>query len=183
VGRFLTKANTPSGEVPAPTCRAILRSIARADVVSLAFPRLQRTLVLDLRPDTGNQPAVFVTQMMFTAAQELAAIEAHRPGLATIERYERAIWGGSTRAFAEQGVLPAILNRVPADETQDAMAVFEELREAERTVATHGTRAKVPLEQIRAEGKAGRAVARAYVGHARTEERETEQSEPLTASR
>jgi hypothetical protein len=151
--RFRNRPAAPSGEVPAPICRMILRSIARADVVSLLFARLQRTLVVDLRPDAGDRPAVFVTQMRFTATQELAAIEAHRPGLTAIERYERATWGGSTRAFAEQGVLPAILNRLPADETRDALAVFEELREAERTTATHGRHATVPLEQIRAEGK------------------------------
>jgi hypothetical protein len=131
----------------------ILRSIARAEVISLAFPRLQRTLVMDLRPDAGDRPAVFVTQMWFTVAQELAAIEAHRPGLATIERYERVTWGGSTRAFAEQGMLPAILNRIPADETREAMAVFEELREVEGTTTTRGGHATVPLEQFRAEGK------------------------------
>jgi hypothetical protein len=153
MSRFLTKINTPNGEVPAPICRMILRSIARADVVSLVFARLQRTLVMDLRPDAGDRPALFVTQMLFTATQELAAIEAHRPGLGTIERYERATWGGSTRAFAEQGMLPAILDRLPADETGDAMAVFEGLREAELTTATNGKHAKVPLEQIRAEGK------------------------------
>jgi hypothetical protein len=153
VGRLLTRINAPSGEVPAPICRMILRSIARADVVSLEFARLQRTLVMDLRPDAGDRPAVFVTQMLFTATQELAAIEAHRPGLGTIERYERATWGGSTRAFAEQGMLPAILDRLPADEIRDAMAVFAGLREAEGSTATLGMRAKVPLEQIHAEGK------------------------------
>ncbi len=150
--RFKHRTAAPNGEVPAPICRTILRSIDRADVVSLVFARLQRTLVMDLRPDAGDRPAVFVTQMLFTAPQELAAIEAHRPGLGTIERYERATWGGSTRAFAEQGMLPAILNRLPADESRDAMAVFEELREAERSTATHGMRAKVPLERLRAEG-------------------------------
>lgn len=151
--RFKNKPTVPNGEVPAPICRTILRSIARADVVSLIFARLQRTLVMDLRPDAGDRPALFITQMLSTATQERAAIEAHRPGLATIERYERATWGGSMRAFAEQGVLPAILNRLPADETRDAMAVFAELREAELTTATNGKHAKVPREQIRAEGK------------------------------
>ena len=149
----------------------------------MAFPRLQRTLVLDLRPGTGDQPAVFVTQMLFTTAQELAATEANRPGLATIERYERTTWGGSTRAFAEQGVLPAILNRIPVDETRDAMAVFEELREAELTTATRGTRAKVPLEQIRAEGNVGPAAPRVRVRRTRIEVGEIEEHENLTVDR
>ena len=86
-------------------------------------------------------------------AGQCAALRAHDLGLDVLIAEKGATWGGSTRAFAEQGVLPAILNRLPADETRDALAVFEELREAERTTATHGRHATVPLEQIRAEGK------------------------------
>jgi hypothetical protein len=41
-------------------------------------------------------------------------------------------WGGSTGAFAAQGVLAAILSRLPAAQTAATMAAFAELREAER---------------------------------------------------
>jgi hypothetical protein len=153
INRFQHKTNIPNGAVPAPICRMILQAIARADVVSLSFARLQRTLVMDLRPGADDRPSVFVTPLLFTAAQELAAIEAHRPGLGTINRFERATWGGSTGAFAEQGLLPAMLKRMPAAEAPGVMAIFEELQEAERSIPTFGKHAKVPLEQIRAEGK------------------------------
>src|SRR5947209_17998435 len=91
INRFQHKTNIPNGEVPAPICRMILQAIARAGVVSLSFARLQRTLVMDLRPDAGDRPSVFVTPVLFTAAQELREVEAHRAGLGAINRFERAM--------------------------------------------------------------------------------------------
>jgi hypothetical protein len=110
----------------------ILRAIATTDILALAFPRLQRTLVVGLRPVAGDQLPVFLAPSLLTAAQALHALAAHRPELARIERYAQATWGGSTRAFAEQGLLPALLDRLSAEAGQDAMVVFEELQELER---------------------------------------------------
>ncbi len=42
-----TKANDPTGDVPAPTLRALLHAVRDAEVLYLAFPRLQRALVLN----------------------------------------------------------------------------------------------------------------------------------------
>lgn len=138
--RMLTKTGAPTGDVPGPVRRMILRSIAQADVLYLAFPRLQRALVVDLRRSADDGPAVFTTELLFATGREIVMIEARRPGLAAIDRFASVTWGGSTRAFAEQGVLPAILNRMPAENTRDAMIVFEELREAERTPANASSR-------------------------------------------
>lgn len=137
---MLTKTSAPTGDVPAPIRRMILRSIAQADVLYLSFPRLQRALVVDLRRSVDDGPAVFTTELLFTSGREIAMIEARRPGLAAIDRFASVTWGGSTRAFAEQGVLPAILNRMTAEHTRDAMIVFEELRDAERTPASASSR-------------------------------------------
>ncbi len=142
--RFSGKSSTPTGEVPGPTRRMILQSLARADVLYLAFPRLQRALVVDLRRDAHQPPAVFLMDLYTTAAREVAAIEERRPGFAAIERFASVTWGGSTRAFAEQGVLPAILNRLPTESVDAAMVVFEELRDAELTPERRTTRARTP---------------------------------------
>jgi hypothetical protein len=141
---MLTKTNLPTGDVPAPTRRMILGSIAQADVMYLAFPRLQRALVVDLRSSESERPALFITELMFTAGREVAMIERLRPGLPAIERFASVTWGGSTRAFAEQGILPAILNRLPPEDSRDAMLDFEQLREIERIPETRATRARTP---------------------------------------
>jgi hypothetical protein len=132
----MTKVIPPTGDVPAPTCREILRSVHQADVIYVAFPRFGRALVVDLRRSEADFPAMLVTKLELTAEQQAAAVERLRPGSPALHRFASVAWGGSTRAFAEQGVLPAILNRLPAANTQDAMDIFEELRDAERTTTT-----------------------------------------------
>jgi len=127
-----SNANDPTGDVPAPTLRALLRAVHDAEVLYIAFPRLQRALVIDPRPGEPEYPAVLIATLAFGAGGQAAAVEKLRPGRPVSARSVALTWGGSTRAFAEQGVLPAILSRLPAACEQQAMAAFEELREAER---------------------------------------------------
>ncbi len=127
----MSKSADPTGDVPAPTVRTILRAIRDAEAILIAFPRLDRALVVDTRNDNGNRPDIFIARIGITAEQQLQAVRTARPDLARMGQSVALVWGGSTRAFAEQGVLPALLNRLPADLTRDAMAVFEQLRQRE----------------------------------------------------
>ncbi len=135
-----SRPNDPTGDVPAPTLRALLRAVHDAEVLYIAFPRLQRALVVDPRPGEPDYPAVLVAMLGFGAGGQ-AAIEKLRPGRPPSARSVAVTWGGSTRAFAEQGMLPAILSRLPAAGEQQAMAAYEELRAAERGEAPALTRA------------------------------------------
>ncbi len=129
------KANEPTGEVPAPTVRAILRAVRDAEVLYVAFPRLQRALLVDPRPGATGYPAVLVATLGFGAGQQAEAVESLRPGRPPSDRAIAVTWGGSTRAFVEQGILAAIVGRLPAGGEEGAMAAFEELRETERGAA------------------------------------------------
>lgn len=132
---MIGKTSDPTGDVPVPTVRVILRAVRAADTVSIAFPRLQRALVVDFRQGEGHQPAVLVADLGFTVEEQWAAVEKLRPGLAPIERFVATVWGGSTRAFAEQGVLPVILDRLPPQYTPEVMVAVEGLRAVERGLA------------------------------------------------
>jgi hypothetical protein len=127
-----SKAGDPTGDVPAPTVRAVLRAVRDAEVLYLAFPRLQRALVIDPRPGETDHPAVLVATLRFGAGGQAAAIEKLRPGRPLSDRSIATTWGGSTRAFAEQGVLAAIIARLPVEDEHVVMAAFEQLQEAER---------------------------------------------------
>jgi len=127
-----SSSNDPTGDVPTPTLRALLRAVHDAEVLYVAFPRLQRALVVDPRPGEPEYPAVLVAVLGFGAGRQAEAVEKVRPGRPLSERTIAVTWGGSTRAFAEQGMLPAILSRLPTGCEAAAMAAFEELREAER---------------------------------------------------
>ncbi len=132
----MTKPDPPSGYVPAPTCRLLLRAIAHADVVYLAFPRFGRALIIDLRDNEAEHPVMLVTDIHYLHERQMVAVRALRPGFPAMHAFASVAWGGSTRAFAEQGILPALLDRLPAAYTRDAMAVFDELRAAEREKPT-----------------------------------------------
>ncbi len=130
------KVSHPTGDVPDPICRKIMRSIVDAEVIYVAFPRFQHALVVDLRRGGVDAPTMLLTKLELTTAQQAATVQRLRPTGPTLRRFASVAWGGSTRAFADQGVLPAILNRLPTEHASDAMAVFEQLRDAERTTTT-----------------------------------------------
>jgi hypothetical protein len=138
----MTKPDPPSGYVPAPTCRLLLRSIAHADVIYMAFPRFNRALIIDLRGNELEQPVMLVTDIHYMHERQIGAVLSLRPSLPAMHAFASVAWGGSTRAFAEQGILPALLDRLPAVYAHDAMVVFDELRDAERAKVT--TRQSLP---------------------------------------
>lgn len=126
------KPGDPTGDVPAPTVRMIIRAIRDAEVIFIGFPRLGQALIVDPRSADGNRPAAFIAGLGFDAEGQLKAVRTARPDSPPIEHFATMVWGGSTRAFAEQGVLPALLGRLPPESTPEAMAAFEQLRQLER---------------------------------------------------
>jgi len=144
-----SKANDPTGDVPAPTVRTLLRAVRDAEVLYVAFPRIERALVVDPRPGAMGYPAVLVAVLEDSAGQQAKAVEKLRPGQPPSERAIAVTWGGSTRAFVEQGVLAAIIARLPADGEEQAVAAFEELQEAEREVAPPRAIARPPFGEPR----------------------------------
>ncbi len=143
---LVSRSNDPTGDVPIPTLRVLLRAVHDAEVLYVAFPRLQRALVVDPRPGVPDYPAVLVATLGFGVGGQ-AAIEKLRPGRPPSARSVAVTWGGSTRAFAEQGMLPAILSRLPAAGEQQAMAAYEELRAAERGEAPALTPARTSFNE------------------------------------
>ncbi len=137
-------SNNPTGDVPAPTVRAILRAVRDAEVLSVAFPRLRRALIVDPRPGTMNYPPVLVATLGFGAGQETAAVEQVRPGQPPSAHSIAVTWGGSTRAFVEQGVWAAIIARLPAGE-EGTTPAFAQLQEAERGIAPPRATARTPF--------------------------------------
>ncbi len=118
--------------VPTPLLRPLLAAIKRADVIYLLFPRVRQALLFDLRTSEHDRPAILLAPYEVAPAEQVARIAHLRPGFDAIKHLASLSWGGSTRAFAEQGILPALLGRLPPDLTPAAMAAFQSLREIER---------------------------------------------------
>jgi hypothetical protein len=99
--------------VPAPLLRPLLAAITRADVIYLLFPRLLTALFVDPRTNAHDRPAILLAPYEVDPAEQIARIAQLRPGFDTIQHLASLSWGGSTRACAEQGLLPAVLGRLP----------------------------------------------------------------------
>ena len=134
------KTAQPTGDVPAPTRRMILQSITHADVIYVAFPRLQSALIVDFRQQETDFPATVLTTLAYTPQLQAETVQRLRPGLPAARAFASVTWGGSTRAFAEQGVLPAILNRLPPAHAEAVTTAFDQLQEAERAAAPRASK-------------------------------------------
>ncbi len=116
----------------------IIRALAEAEVMSLFFPRVGKALIVDTRHNAAHGPVVLIDEMVSSAEERLQSVRRLRPEFTDIGQLTLAPWLGSTRSFAEQGILEAIVERFQAlgfpDAANEAIAVFDELRRHERQV-------------------------------------------------
>ena len=108
----------------------IIRALAEAEVMSIFFPRVGKALIVDTRHDAEHGPVVLIDDMVGSAEERLQSVRRLRPEFTEIAQLTLAPWLGSTRAFAEQGILDAIVERFHAmgyhDAANDAMRVFRD---------------------------------------------------------
>ncbi|MGI8688076.1 MAG: hypothetical protein ACR2M3_05810 [Thermomicrobiales bacterium] len=114
----------------------IIRALAEAEVMSIFFPRIGKALIVDTRHDANHGPVVLMDGMVGSAEERLQSVRRLRPEFTEIAQLTLAPWLGSTRAFAEQGIFDAIVERFRAmgfhDAAHDAIRAFRELRRHER---------------------------------------------------
>ncbi len=116
----------------------IIRALTEAEVMSIFFPRIGKALIVDTRHDADHGPVVLLDGMVGSAEERLRSVQRLRPEFTEIAQLTLAPWFGSTRAFAEQGIFDAIVERFRAmgfyDAAHDAIRAFRELRRHERQV-------------------------------------------------
>ncbi|MCA1669629.1 MAG: hypothetical protein LC793_20015 [Thermomicrobia bacterium] len=114
----------------------IIRALAEAEVMSIFFPRVGKALIVDTRHNADHGPVVLMDDMVSSAKERLQSVRRLRPEFTEIAQLTLAPWLGSTRAFAEQGIFDAIIERFRAmgfhDAAHDAICAFRELRRHER---------------------------------------------------
>lgn len=114
----------------------IIRALAEAEVMSIFFPQVGKALIVDTRHDAARGPVVLIDEMVSSAEERLQSVRRLRPEFKEIAQLTLAPWIGSTRAFSEQGILEAIVERFHAmgyhDAANDVMSVFQQLQRHER---------------------------------------------------
>lgn len=101
----------------------IIEAIREGDVICIFFPRLGKTLILDLRHTIETPPAVFLDNMVSNARERLESLQRLRPEFPMPDEVRLAPWVGFVRSLEETGVTAAILDR--CRETGNAEIVGE----------------------------------------------------------
>jgi hypothetical protein len=89
----------------------IIEAIRGGDVVCLFFPRLGKTLILDLRHSDAVPPAIFVEDMVSSPRERLESLARLRPEFPLPDELRLAPWFGFVRSLEETGVYEVLLER------------------------------------------------------------------------
>lgn len=109
----------------------IINALGEAEVMSIFFPRVGKALIVDTRHNAEHGPVMLIDEMVGSADERLQSVRRLRPEFTELAQLTLAPWMGSTRAFAEQGILDAIVARFHAmgfhDAADEALIVFQRL--------------------------------------------------------
>lgn len=112
----------------------LIRVIARVEVLTIFFPRLGYSLILDSRHDAATPPAILIERMAGSVEARLRSFAQLRPAFPIPKQLALASWLGSVRAFVETGVHDAIVARwhTLGYPEHDAARALRRLNELER---------------------------------------------------
>jgi len=89
----------------------IIEAIQTGEVVCLFFPRIGKTLVLDLRHTIEIPPSVIIDNMVTRPRERLERLEKLRPTMPPPEELRIAPWVGSVASLEDAGIASAMLER------------------------------------------------------------------------
>jgi len=114
----------------------IIEAIRDGDVVCIFFPRLGKTLILDLRQSIETPPAVMIDNMVSNARERLESLQRMRPEFPMPDEVRLAPWLGFVRSLRETGVFEAIVERCAQtgnhDLVQHCHDAFQTLEQTEQ---------------------------------------------------
>lgn len=113
----------------------ILDSIARAEVVTLFFPLIRRTILVDMRHDEREIPMVQLVPMVNSVDERFRYLKKTRPSLGRPESIVFVPWPKYARSLERLGILEALSKRFTAEGypqlTEQLGPIYRELCGAE----------------------------------------------------
>lgn len=114
----------------------MLDALRTAEVMSVFFVRVGRSLIIDLRRDGLTGPAAMLDDIVSTPQARLHSFRRLRPGLPLPERLTLAPWTSAVRDFERKGLLEVLLERCQQEGGEElrrvAASAFQELEILER---------------------------------------------------
>ena len=115
---------------------AIKRNIAEAEIITLYFPILRKTFLLDTRTDGNVGPLVCLVEMVDSGQERVRSIRRLRPQLPRPGSITMIPWLGRVESLEAQGVWACLLARLEtcgdARCLKLATTCFDELAQLER---------------------------------------------------
>lgn len=105
----------------------IIEAIQAGEVVCLIFPRIGKTLIVDMRHTLEIPPSIMVDDTVSRPTERVERLEVMRPTMPAPEELRIAPWVGSISSLKEAGIADALLERCA--DTGD-VAVVEQCRAA-----------------------------------------------------
>ncbi len=114
----------------------IQRTIEKAEVLSVYFPRLRRTLLVDTRYDVEDEPLVRLVPMVDSIEERFRSIRRLRPRLPRPESITVIPWPKAVDSLVRLNIWAKLIDRFVGNGQVKAVkacgAVLEELRRLEQ---------------------------------------------------
>jgi hypothetical protein len=124
----------------------VTRSIDSADVVTLFFPILRKTLLIDTRFDVEDDPMVRVVPMVSGPVERAQTIQRMRPNFPKPERIAFIPWPKYTSSLVRLGVYDTLKHRLeqsgrgkPLEDLAASLRSLEQMEREELAAALSGT--------------------------------------------
>jgi hypothetical protein len=91
--------------------RDVLRSVAEADVVTLYFPALRKTLLFDARTSEIEGPMVRVVDSVNSTTERIRSLRRMRPGFGRPETLVLVPWARHVDSLARLGIMQEMMDR------------------------------------------------------------------------
>lgn len=120
---------------------AVCQNIAEAEVITLYFPLLGRTLLVDARRSADTGTMVRVVPMARDTGERLRSLRRLRPGLPRPDSITMIPWQMRVQSVVSTGVWACVLRRVDDQAgAEDCLAQLRTLERAEQMDAILGRR-------------------------------------------
>lgn len=123
----------------------ISRSLDGAEVVTVFFPMLRKTLLLDLRYDVEDDPVIRVMPMVSGPEERLQTIRKLRPNFPKPERIAFIPWPKYASSLVRLGVYDMLKERLekigrekPLDHLRQSIKALEEIERSEIAAVIKG---------------------------------------------
>ena len=115
--------------------KEIIRNIETGEVISIYFPLLRKTLLIDMRYDVEDEPIIRLVPMVDSVEERLRSIRRLRPNFPRPESVTVIPWPKYVESLVRLGIWDKVLERLTASGHKSAVRactkVLDELRALE----------------------------------------------------